>query len=158
MILVPLGPAQRKEEGGRVRRRRRRKGQKQNNTTKKHTSEDSINTIHQQHQLERERQMVRYLQTQREREEMDGKRRKPARGVEVGERAGERGRSGRQQLHKKTKKKQRRERVLLLCSHSPSPALSAGHPLAQGGFYGPIRAAAQLLCVIGRLQESKGDS
>lgn len=59
---------------------------------------------------------------------------------------------------KKQKKKQRRERVLLLCSHSPSPALSAGHPLAQGGFYGPIRAAAQLLCVIGRLQESKGDS
>ena len=88
---------------------------------------------------------------------MEGKRRKPAHGVEVGEQAGERGRSGRQQLHKKTKNK-RRERVVLLCSHSPSPALSAGHPLAQGGFFGPIRAAAQLLCVIGRLQKSKGDS
>lgn len=50
------------------------------------------------------------------------------------------------------------ERVLLLCSHSPSPALSAGHPLAQGGFFGPMRAAAQLLCVIGRLQESKEDT
>ena len=59
---------------------------------------------------------------------------------------------------KKKTKKNKGERVLLLCSHSPSPALSAGHPLAQGGFYGPIRAAAQLLCVIGRLQESKGDS
>ncbi|KAI3359639.1 hypothetical protein L3Q82_014021, partial [Scortum barcoo] len=59
MILVPLGPAQRKEEGGRVRRKEEEgeeeEGQKQNNTTKKHTSEDSINTVHQQHQLERAR-------------------------------------------------------------------------------------------------------
>lgn len=38
--------------------------------------------------------------------------------------------------------------------------LSAGHPLAQGGFgfFGPMRAAAQMLCVIGRLQESKEDT
>lgn len=129
MILVPLGPAQRKEEGGRVRRRRkgRRRGQKQNNTTKKHTSEDSINTVHQRHQLERERERGRwYLQTERER---DGGR-KPARGVEVGERAGERGRSRRQQLQKK-QRKQRRESFITLfsfplsCSFSWTPSCSA---------------------------------
>ena len=76
--------------------------------------------------------------------------------MEVGERAGERGRAGRQQLQNKQTDKG--QRVLLLCSHSPSPALSAGHPPAQGGFFGPTRAAAQLLCVNGRLQENKGDT
>lgn len=49
MILVPLGPAQRKEEGGRVRRRRRGRN----------------NTVHQPQQPEREK--VRYLQTEKER-------------------------------------------------------------------------------------------
>lgn len=60
--------------------------------------------------------------------------------------------------YKTNKQTNKGERVLLLCSHSPSPALSAGHPPAQGGFFGPTRAAAQLLCVNGRLQESKGDT
>lgn len=78
MILVPLGPAQRKEggrKGAEEEEEEEEEGQKQNNTTKKHTSEDSINTVHQQHQLERgrkrERKMARYLQTERE---MQGKR------------------------------------------------------------------------------------
>lgn len=66
MILVPLGPAQRKEG--------RRKGaedkeeeeeQKQNNTTKKHTSGDTI-TEHQPHQVGTERG-GRYLLTETER-------------------------------------------------------------------------------------------
>lgn len=68
---------------------------------------------------------------------------------------GERGRSGRQQLHK-SRGKQRREFYYFVLI--PPLLLSAGHPLAQGGFFGPMRAAAQLLCVIGRLQESKEDT
>lgn len=50
MILVPLGPAQRKEGGGGVRR-----GTKQHH--QKHTSEDSIDTAHQPHpEREKERE------------------------------------------------------------------------------------------------------
>lgn len=103
MILVPLGPAQRKEGGGR-RVRRRREGQKQNNTTK-NTRRRTASTPYINHinERRRERQMTRYLQTQRER--MKRERRRPARGVEVGEQAGEQGRSGRQQLFKESFKK-----------------------------------------------------
>lgn len=46
--------------------------------------------------------------------------------------------------------KKTKERVLYYFVLIPSPALSAGHPLAQGGFFGPIRAAAQFLCVNGK--------
>ncbi|MEQ2237748.1 hypothetical protein ILYODFUR_026203 [Ilyodon furcidens] len=126
MILVPLGPAQRKE--GRRKGAEEEEGQKQNNTTKKHTSEDSINTVRQQHQQEKERPMVRYLQTNREMKGRGG----PSRLV-----AGEQGRS-----RGITVTQRKKERVVLLCFHSPSPALSAGHPLAQGGCFGPKRAAA----------------
>lgn len=45
MILVPLGPAQRKEEGGRVRRRRRRRGR--NKTTPlKNTRQKTASTLY----------------------------------------------------------------------------------------------------------------
>jgi len=81
-------------------------------------------------------------------------RRKPARGVEMGEQAVEQ----REVRETTVTKRNEGERVVLLCFHSLSPALSAGHPPAQGGFFGSIRAAAQLLCVIGRLQESKEDT
>ena len=91
MILVPLGPAQRKEGGRKGAEEEEEEeegeGQKQNNTTKKHTSEDSINTVHERHQLERGRERQREAgggipvdrERQRERERaMEGQRRKPA--------------------------------------------------------------------------------
>lgn len=80
MILVPLGPAQRKE-GGRVRRRKRRRSR--NKTTPLKTHIRGQITIHQQHQLrerKRKRRKGEYLKTEREMEE---KRRRPASGVEV---------------------------------------------------------------------------
>lgn len=60
MILVPLGPAQRKEGEGR--------GRNKTTPLKKHTSEDSISTVHQRHQPERERERGRRENTCRERE------------------------------------------------------------------------------------------
>lgn len=54
----------------------------------------------------------------------------------------------------------KKERVFYYFVLIPPLLLSAGHPLAQGGFgfFGLMRAAAQMLCVIGRLQESKEDT
>lgn len=55
MILVPLGPAQRKGGGGgRVRRTRRRRSRNKTTPLKKHTSGDTI-TERQRHQVETER-------------------------------------------------------------------------------------------------------
>lgn len=83
---------------------------------------------------------------------MEGKRRKPARGVEVGERVGERGRLGRQQLQKNKQKTKEREFYYFVLI---SPLLLFQLDTL---FFGPMTAAAQLLCVIGRLQESKEDT
>lgn len=161
MILVPLGPAQRKEggrKGAEEEEGGEEEGQKQNNTTKK-------THVRRQHQHRTSttstRERGRWENTCRQRERARERWRERGENQHVGWRW-ENGRvsEGGQgdNSYKNNQKQNKGERVVLLCSHSPSPALSAGHPPAQGGFFGPMRAAAQWLCVIGRLQESKEDT
>lgn len=122
MILVPLGPAQRKE-GGRVRRRKRRS---RNKTTplKKHTSEDR-STVRQQRHLRRRKRRKGRVPEDRERWRKRGIHQQVGWRREEG--AGEPGRSGRHQ----TKTKGERVSLITLFSHSCSQLEKRP---AQGGF------------------------
>lgn len=119
--------------------RRRRRGR--NKTTPlKNTRQETASTQYINNIKERKKEADGKIPADRE---MKMGRRKPSRWVEMEKQACDWGRSkGGREGTTVTLKKNKGERVALLCSHSPSPALSAGHPRAQGGFFGPKRAAA----------------